>query len=81
VRREGDRAVAEVADDGLAIPPAELERAFDPLSCLRAGGRLGLPVARELIARHGGEVSLRSGEGGSTFTVRLPAAEAPAGRP
>ena len=87
VRRDGEALVIAVEDDGQGIPPELLERIFDlfvqgPRASDRLGGGLGLGLAlvRNLVELHGGTVSAHSpGSGqGSTFTVRLPAAGAPA---
>jgi signal transduction histidine kinase/ActR/RegA family two-component response regulator len=76
----------EVADDGVGLSPAELERVFElfyqtPQSADRAQGGLGLglPIVRSLVALHGGAVYATSpGPGlGSSVTVRLPLCEAP----
>ncbi len=83
VRRSGDSAVAiEVTDQGLGIPPEELDDVFekfhrlDPgMSLGVAGTGLGLYIARELARRMGGDLTLHSAAGvGSTFTLTLPAA-------
>ncbi|MGE5183537.1 MAG: ATP-binding protein [Acidobacteriota bacterium] len=82
-REHGDALAIDVRDDGIGIEPAMLGRVFDLFaqnhdSDRRAPGGLGIGLAlvRSLVARHGGEVSVRSeGRGhGSTFTVRLPRA-------
>ncbi|HZR70269.1 MAG TPA: ATP-binding protein [Burkholderiales bacterium] len=85
-RREGGDAVLEVADDGIGMAPEELKRVFDLFyqgksELHRKGGLgLGLTLVHRLVELHGGFVTARSdGPGrGATFTVRLPAAEAPA---
>ena len=64
-----------VADNGPGIPERALERLFRPFEgSVRAGGTgLGLPIARELMRGHGGDLSLvRSGETGTEFCLHLP---------
>ncbi|USX16494.1 ATP-binding protein [Oxalobacteraceae bacterium OTU3CAMAD1] len=80
-------AVIQVIDDGMGIPPNQLDNIFDMFSQLtpaldRAQGGLGigLSLVKGLVALHGGEVSAHSaGVGqGSCFTVWLPLIEPPA---
>ncbi|MGK5631568.1 sensor histidine kinase [Streptomyces sp. URMC 123] len=81
-RREGDRAVLEVADDGAGVPEAERERIFerfvrldDARSRDEGGAGLGLAIARDVVTRHGGTLGVRSAPGGGAlFEVRLPLA-------
>lgn len=81
-RREGQRAVLVVADDGPGLADDELERVGDrfwrsPRHANVPGSGLGLAVARSLLAAHGG--ALRAGHGAPTgLVVRLevPAATA-----
>lgn len=79
--RDGDEVVVSVKDDGVGIPPAELDRIFDMFmqvdgSAERSQGGLGLglTLVKQLVEMHGGRVTARSeGEGrGSEFVVRLP---------
>ncbi len=81
VWREADTAVVSISDDGIGIPPADLEHVFDLFSQVRAhqgraegGLGIGLSLVRNLVMLHGGSVSAESaGSGmGSSFTVRLP---------
>jgi signal transduction histidine kinase len=73
-----DAVSLSVADHGIGIEPAALARIFDrferAVSMRHYGGLgLGLFVAREIAAAHGGRVEARSRPGaGSTFTVTLP---------
>jgi len=69
-----------VTDTGEGIPPEDLSRIFERFyqadkSRRRKGGvGLGLPIAREVIRLHGGEITAESVVGlGSRFTVWLPA--------
>ena len=71
----------QVADDGVGIPEAELERIFERFyradtSRTGEGTGLGLAIARWIVTDHGGRLWARNNElGGATFTVELPAAE------
>ncbi len=80
-------AVVVVRDDGIGIPPDQLEAIFEvfnqaPTGLDRTKGGLGLGLAlvRALVNMHGGSVRADSdGPGkGSTFTVTLPLVAAPA---
>jgi two-component system, NtrC family, sensor kinase len=79
-RRQGDRVVAEVQDDGPGIPAQNLKRIFDPFFTTKEVGKgtgLGLSIAFDAVERHGGTLSVRSRAGeGATFCVDLPAASA-----
>jgi len=81
------RAVVEVADSGVGIPPEigdELFRPFYRTESARElaiqGSGLGLAISKALVEAHGGSIRCHSAEGvGSTFTVELPlAAQRPA---
>ncbi len=86
--REGDDAVVRLADTGIGIEPAMLAQVFEMFVQAReVAGRsdgglgLGLSLVKTLVELHGGRVEAsapRSAGAGSTFTVQLPAAAAPA---
>lgn len=74
-RQDGQDAVVSVADTGVGIPPEVLEHCFEPffLSKVRRGSGLGLPSVHGMVARHGGQISVRSEVGkGTEFTLRFP---------
>jgi signal transduction histidine kinase len=71
----------EVRNRGPAIPPAALHRIFEPLERGPGTGSradspdslgLGLYIAREIAHAHGGELTARSDESETVFTVWLP---------
>ncbi len=70
-----------VDDDGPGIPEAELDQVFQPFHRVEAsrnrstgGVGLGLPIARNVLRAHGGDVSLANRPGGGArATVVLPA--------
>jgi two-component system OmpR family sensor kinase len=68
-----------VRDTGPGIPPGDQERIFERFVQLdparrHAGAGLGLPIARWIAEAHLGSLVLeRSGPGGSTFLLTLPA--------
>ena len=64
----------QVQDTGSGIPAARLAQIFAPLYTTKPGGTgLGLYIVREIVAAHGGQLTVQSVEGhGSTFTLTLP---------
>jgi CheY-like chemotaxis protein len=68
-----------VSDDGPGVPPALLDRIFDPLfTTKRNGTGLGLAIARRLIEGHGGMLTAENRqEGGAAFHLLVPAADEP----
>ncbi len=79
-----EQVFCSVADQGIGILPGELELIFDRMfrsndEQVRSlpGGGLGLTMARTIVDRHGGAITVESTYGeGSTFTFVLPLAEA-----
>ncbi|HBK04972.1 MAG TPA: hypothetical protein DDZ81_03825 [Acetobacteraceae bacterium] len=71
-----------VADTGIGIPAADLERVFEPFMQLDGslarrypGAGLGLFMARAIVSAHGGRLSLTSQLGrGTTARITLPKA-------
>ncbi len=77
VRREGTSVAIEVADEGPGIPAAVLPRVFERFQRGydgSSGSGLGLALAREIVARHGGRVELSSTPRGTAARVVLPGA-------
>jgi hypothetical protein len=74
-RPSGEGAELVVADTGPGVPPEVASRAFEPFFTTKTGGTgLGLAVCRQIVAEHGGEISLHSERGrGTTLRVLLPA--------
>ena len=65
---------------GVGISRESLAKIMQPLYSTKARGLgLGLAITRAIIEKHHGQLLVTSDEGqGSTFTVRLPAADVPA---
>ena len=80
----GGQALLEVSDTGPGIDAADLPRIFDRFYRGRrtadtSGSGIGLAVARELAAAHGGTVTATNEAiGGAVFTVTLPVESTPA---
>lgn len=80
VRRSGSWLEFLVVDQGVGIPPRDLDRIFERFyrvdkarSRGTGGSGLGLSIVRHVATNHGGEVLVSSREGeGSTFVLRLP---------
>jgi len=80
-RREGDRVVVTVTDNGPGIAPEELPRVFDPFFTTKGIGEgigIGLSIADNIIRDFGGTIMASNRpEGGACFTLNLRAADAP----
>jgi heavy metal sensor kinase len=76
-RCEALRAIVEITDTGMGIPPEEIPRIWERLfrgdrSRSQRGLGLGLSLVKAVVEAHGGAVGVRSIVGqGSTFTVTL----------
>jgi two-component system sensor histidine kinase KdpD len=75
----GDRLVVRIVDRGPGIPPAQLERVFEPFyraGTAQGGHRgsgLGLAIARGFTESNGGRLHVESLPGqGATFVFELP---------
>lgn len=79
--REGAFVLFSITDDGPGVPAEHLERIFDRFHRVDAsrsrrtgGAGLGLAIARELVALHGGTIAAENvAGGGARFTFTLPA--------
>ncbi len=76
---QGDRLIVRVVDRGPGIPPAQLERVFEPFYSAgtarggRRGSGLGLAIARGFLEANGGSLHVESLPGqGATFVFELP---------
>jgi PAS domain S-box-containing protein len=69
----------EFSDNGCGIPAANIKKIFDPLFTTKAKGiGLGLAVCKNILEKHGGDITVASEAGrGATFTVSLPATTSP----
>lgn len=84
--RDDGRALVQVIDSGVGLQPEEHDRIFQmfaridrPAPSSERGLGVGLALARNLAAMHGGTLTVESaGPGrGATFTLALPAAACP----
>ena len=82
---EDEMAAISVADNGDGIAPEDIPRVFDRFYRVdtnrtrdTGGVGLGLAIAQALVKAHDGEIEVTSAglEQGSTFTIRLPLAQA-----
>ncbi len=80
LNRLAETAAIAVSDSGPGIAPEHQDRIFERFysvdeSRTTLGAGLGLAIAKDIVERHGGSISVESEPGqGSTFTVCLPLA-------
>jgi signal transduction histidine kinase len=84
-RREGERVVVRVQDEGPGIAPEQREAVFEPFRRLddarsrdKGGVGLGLHLCRQIARAHGGEIAAEAradGRAGASLVVRLPRAQ------
>ena len=87
-RNDGNEVILSVQDEGIGIAPDDLSRIFDRFERVETGtaGRiqgtgLGLYIVREIANLHHGRLRVESAaNGGSTFSLTLPARKTGAGR-
>ena len=79
LKREGDRAVLAVYNDGPPIPAADLSHLFQPFyrgdksrSRDSGGTGLGLAIVQAAVRAHGGECGAENTGSGVTFRLTLP---------
>lgn len=76
--REAAWVVLRVSDTGIGMTEEVRARVFTPFFTTKSAGStgLGLSSAKDLVASHGGTISVASEAGrGTTFTIILPSAE------
>lgn len=76
-RAEHGHLVIGFEDTGKGIPPADLDRVFQPFFTTRhRGSGLGLPIVSKIVEAHGGTISVSSAVGrGTLATVTVPSGE------
>ncbi len=77
-REEGGETVILISDNGPGIPDAMKAKLFTPFHGDRSkasagsGSGLGLVIAAELVAAHGGTLSLKDSISGAVFQIAIP---------
>jgi signal transduction histidine kinase len=76
-------AIIEIEDNGPGVPAEMRDRVFEVFYSSRGGGTgLGLPIARQIVERHGGTIELQSTTGkGTTFRISLRRRHRPSATP
>ncbi|WP_437940542.1 hybrid sensor histidine kinase/response regulator [Sorangium sp. So ce341] len=71
---DGGGVELSVADSGEGVPPADLERIFEPFFTSKVQGLgVGLAISRSIVEAHGGRLWAECGPGqGATFRCTLP---------
>jgi signal transduction histidine kinase len=72
----GGKVEVSVADNGIGVPPEQVERIFEPFHRAAAGHEgagIGLAVCARIVASHGGRIWVEPrAEGGTVFRFTMP---------
>ncbi len=75
-KREGDKAIIAVRENGNGIPQKVVDKIFQPFFTTKPTGQgtgLGLSLSYDIIKAHGGEIKVETKEGeGAEFIIQLP---------
>ncbi len=75
-KKEGNRVLITVSDNGNGIPEKIVNKIFHPFFTTKPTGQgtgLGLSLSYDIIKAHGGEIKVETEEGqGSSFNIQLP---------
>ncbi|MBS1947635.1 MAG: GHKL domain-containing protein, partial [Bacteroidetes bacterium] len=83
-KKEGDKILVAVTDNGNGIPQKILDKIFQPFFTTKPTGQgtgLGLSLSYDIVKAHGGEIKINTKESrpdepvgrGSEFIIQLPA--------
>ena len=75
-KKENDKVVVSVKDNGSGIPQKVLDKIFQPFFTTKPTGQgtgLGLSLSYDIVKAHSGEIKVKTKEGeGSEFIISLP---------
>jgi signal transduction histidine kinase len=75
-KREGDKVIIAVRDNGVGIPQKVVDKIFQPFFTTKPTGQgtgIGLSLSYDIIEAHGGELKVETKEDeGAGFTIQLP---------
>ncbi len=74
----GKTVAMEISDTGIGMSEEIMEQVFTPFfTNMNRGTGLGLAITKNIVEKHGGEITVKSQEGrGTTFTLMLSGGEA-----
>jgi signal transduction histidine kinase len=73
LRGDEDRFYLAVGDNGPGIPPAILNRIYEPFFSTKDGGTgLGMSIVHSMVTLHGGKIRVDTGSRGTRFEVDMP---------
>ena len=73
--KQDTNLIVTIADSGQGIPAEIIPKIFEPFFTTKPAGEgsgLGLDIAKKIIDKHQGSISVNSAPGQTTFTVSLP---------
>jgi len=73
-KQDDENILLIIKDSGPGIDPQIIQHLGTPFLTTKIHGTgLGLAICYSIMERHGGNIQVETGPGGTTFTIRFPA--------
>ncbi|WP_371504616.1 PAS domain-containing sensor histidine kinase [Nitrosopumilus adriaticus] len=71
IEEDEKNTIIKIMDSGMPIPPAEIDKLFEPLFTTKQEGTgLGLPICKNIVESHGGTIEYQDSP--KSFIIKLP---------
>jgi signal transduction histidine kinase len=73
IENHDDKILITISDQGPGIDSGDIDEIFQPFYTTKSSGSgLGLPIAQNIVAAHGGKINVQNRTHGTQFTIQFP---------